>query len=137
MFEWKSSYSVKVKDIDEQHIKLFEIGTKLFDIASLKDDFDHYDEIIEILKELMDYTEYHFSFEEELMEKAGYEDFEMHKIEHDFFIKKVKRLGKLDIDNDQKEAMLKIVAFVADWITSHILKTDGQYITFFNERGIV
>jgi hemerythrin len=137
MFEWKNSFSCKIKDIDEQHIKLFEIGARLYDIVSLNDETDHYDEITSILEELADYTEYHFSFEEKMMEKEGYADFELHKIEHDFFIKKIKKLEKSDIDENQKDAMLKMVAFVADWISSHILITDVQYITFFNEKGIV
>jgi hemerythrin len=137
MFEWRKSFSCKINDIDEQHIKLFEIGSRLYDIVSLNDTTDHFDEISSILDELMDYTEYHFRFEEDLMEKNGYGDFELHKIEHDFFIKKLKKLEKSDYDENQQEAMLKIVSFVADWISSHILKTDAQYISFFNEKGIV
>ena len=136
MFSWKNSYSVKVKEIDEQHIRLFEIGSKLYEIILLKDDTDHYDEIINILEELTEYTQYHFTFEEGLLEREGYEDLELHKIEHDFFIKKVKKLGKSDFEEGQNDALLKIVSFVADWITSHILKTDAQYISFFSEKGI-
>lgn len=137
MFEWKNSFSCKIKDIDEQHIKLFEIGFRLYEMVSLDDDTDHFDEITSILNELTDYTEYHFSFEEKMLEKEGYSDFEMHKIEHDFFIKKIKKLSKIDIDEDQKDAMLKMVAFVADWISSHILKTDAQYVPYINGREIV
>ena len=136
MFEWKSSYSTNIKEIDKQHQKLFEIGSRLYEIASLKDDVDHFDEMTTILDELKDYTVYHFSFEEKLMEEEGYQEFDTHKIEHDFFIKKIKKLENSDLDENQKESVLKMVAFVADWISAHILKTDAGYKDFFKGKGI-
>src|SRR4051794_13093995 len=102
MFEWKKSFSCKVNAIDDQHIKLFEIGSRLHDIVSLDDNTDHFDEITCILDELVDYTKYHFSFEENLMEKQGYGGFDLHKIEHDFFVKKLKKLEKSDYDENQQ-----------------------------------
>jgi hemerythrin len=137
MFEWRDNYSCRIKDIDEQHKKLFAIGTKLYDIVSINDETDHFDEIMAILDELADYTEYHFSFEEKLMEKEGFSGFESHKMEHDFFVKKLRKFENSDIDRDQQQSMLKMVSFVADWITSHILKTDVQYIPFFKDKGVV
>lgn len=136
MFEWKNSYSVNVKEIDLQHQKLFEIGSRLYDIVSLKDDTDHYDEITAILEELFDYTVYHFGFEENLMKEKNYSEYEKHKIEHDFFIKRIRKIGNTDLDQNQNESMMKIVEFVADWISGHILETDAQYIAFFKEKGI-
>ncbi|MCX7709071.1 MAG: bacteriohemerythrin [Clostridia bacterium] len=136
MFKWRDSFSTNVAEIDNQHKKLFEIGSRLFEVASLKDDCDHYDEMMGILDELRDYTLYHFKFEENLMVENGYNNYENHKIEHDFFIKKLVRLEKSDLDNDQNESLIKMLNFVADWISSHILKTDMNYREHFNSRGV-
>lgn len=134
MFEWREGFSTDVEEIDRQHKKLFEIGSRLYDIVSLKDDCDHYDEIMEILDELREYTIYHFGFEENLMQQVEYTNYENHKIEHDFFVKKLARLEKSDLDNEQSEAMMKMVSFVADWISSHILKTDMGYKDHFHRH---
>jgi hemerythrin-like metal-binding domain len=135
-FEWKNDYSVNVQEIDNQHKRMFEIGEKISDLVLAKDDFDHYDEIINILQELKDYTIYHFDFEEKLMEKYGYPEVDPHKIQHIFMIKKLQKLQTEDIDRDQKGAVIDLIAFVSDWITGHILETDKRYKDFFNEKGL-
>lgn len=137
MFKWKESYSFNISEIDKQHKKLFEIGSRIYDLASLNDGYDHYDEIMQIFDELRDYTVYHFNYEEELMQKHGYEQFEKHKFEHDFFIKKMNRLEKSDIDEEQNKTLLNIISFVADWISGHILQSDTDYKDFMHANGII
>ena len=134
-FEWKDTYSVNVEKIVEQHKKLFEIGGRITDLVMVKDGFDHYDEIMDILQELTEYTIYHFNFEERLMEKYGYEGLDSHRIEHIFFMKKIEKVREKDIDSKQSEISIDLVAFVSDWITSHILTTDMKYRNYFNEKG--
>ena len=73
MFEWKDEYSVNVKDIDEQHKRLFEIGAKIYEVAVLDDQYDHYDEIMAIMSDLTEYTVFHFDFEEKLLSSCGYD----------------------------------------------------------------
>lgn len=136
-FKWKDEFKCNVSVIDEQHQGLFELGSRIFYMASLKDGIDHYDEIIKVLEELKEYTQYHFNFEEKLMLENGYPQYEIHKVEHDLFIKKIQRIGKKDLEDRQSEAIMELITFVADWITSHILKTDMQYKEFFNQKGIV
>lgn len=135
-FKWKDEYKCDVSNIDEQHQRLFEIGSRIYYMASLKDGIDHYDEIISVMEELKEYTQYHFDFEEKLLLKNDYPQYEIHKIEHDFFIKKIQRIGKKDLEDQQNEAIMELISFVADWITSHILKTDFQYKEFLNQKGI-
>jgi len=136
VFKWKDAYCCRITGIDFQHRKLFEIGSRVFEVASLKDEFDHYDEIVKILEELKAYTVYHFGYEEELMQKYGYPGYENHKIEHDLFIKKVSGIERKDIDGAQKETIFEIISFIADWIAGHILKTDMAYRDFFLARGL-
>lgn len=126
-FEWKESYCVNFNEIDKQHRKLFEIGSRVSNLVLAKDSSNHYDEMMEILQQLKDYTVYHFSYEEEQMERCGFEGLEGHKMEHAFMIRKLNRLSKKDIDKNQKEAILELISFVSDWITGHIMKTDMRY----------
>ena len=136
MIRWKDSFSCNIADIDLQHKKLFEIGERIYDAASIRDEYDHYDEIMGILNQLAEYTIYHFKFEEALMAKYNYPGFEPHKIEHDFFVKKVQRIARRDLEDGQNETMLEIVNFVADWIAQHILKSDFSYKDYLNSKGV-
>lgn len=134
--KWREKYRCDIEEIDTQHKKLFEIGDELYTIATLKDGLDHYDDIIAILQKLKDYAIYHFKYEEELMEKYGYEELEEHKKVHDKFVNKVIEFEHKDIDEDQDAVALNMVMFLADWIEQHILGTDFKYKDFFSEKGV-
>lgn len=136
MLKWRENFSCNIEEIDNQHKKLFEIGTRLYTLATLNDEYDHFDEIMEILDELRDYTIYHFQFEEKLMSTYTYASYDIHKIEHDFFVKKLQRLEKKDFEGQQQQSVIDIITFVADWVSGHILKTDMLYKDFFNSKGV-
>lgn len=135
-FKWKDSYSINIAEIDEQHKKLFEIGDRVYDIVLLDDDYDHYDEIVEIIEELRDYTIYHFEYEEKMLQKHGYNELEFQHFQHSFFVKRLEKIVSKDIDEDQKETTKEIIEFLADWITNHILQSDMKYSHFLNAKGI-
>jgi len=135
-FKWKDEYCTGIDVIDKQHRHLFEVGARIFDLAEMDDGFDHYDEIMDVLAELKDYTEYHFGYEEKLMQEHGYENYEQHRIQHYFVIKKIDKFQAGDIDEKQKETVLKLAEFISDWITNHILKEDMKYKDFFIKNGV-
>jgi len=124
MITWKEDFRIGVKDVDEQHMKLFEIAGRAFDL--LQDNFqpDKYDGIIAILEELKEYTVYHFKFEEEYMRSIGYGKFLSHKVLHDDFIEKINGVDINHIDNNQGQYLLDILEFVVKWIEEHILGQD-------------
>lgn len=136
MFKWKEIYSCNISEIDAQHKKLFELGENVYDIVSLKDGFDHYDEIMSSLYELQKYALYHFDFEEKLMKAYDYEDLETHKKQHKAFVDKIVLLAKQDIDENQHKVSMDILIFIADWIENHILKTDTNYKDYLNSKGV-
>lgn len=136
MFKWKENFSCNIEEIDNQHQKLFKIGNDIYKLVTSKDDIDHYDEIIAIMRELEEYTVYHFKYEEELMSKYGYNELEDHKNQHSLFVDKIKEIQTEDIDLRQKKVAMDTLMFVADWIENHILKSDHKYNEFLNEKGV-
>lgn len=136
MFKWKEEFSVNIKSIDEQHKELFKIGNSLYEIVSIKDGVDRYDEIVEILHKLMDYAEYHFDFEEKLLEENGFPHLKQHRRQHDSFIQKVRSIDERDIDEKQKTIGMDLIIFIANWIESHILKTDMECKEYMNDKGV-
>lgn len=129
MFTWSENYATGIREIDMQHKKLVSIGAKLEDMLNTGDSVDYYDYILETLEELKDYTEYHFSFEEKKMEECGYENFEQHRMEHLYFVKRIDRLSMQDIDSSQLGVITETLNFLAKWLFSHILNADMKYVS--------
>ncbi len=136
MFQWKDVLSCNIAEIDNQHKKLLEIGSRLYDIIRNQKDFDYYDDILYILQELQDYTVYHFDYEEKLMQQYGYEGLEEQKKQHQHFVDKLKEAAKKDIDEEQFSFSLDLATFIADWIEHHILGSDKKYKDFLNGKGV-
>ncbi|MCX7903409.1 MAG: bacteriohemerythrin [Caloramator sp.] len=124
MIKWREDYSLGVENIDQQHKHLIEIANRVYDAHKNQFYVDKYDKIVEILKELKDYTIYHFDEEEKFMKEIGYEGYFMHKIEHQKFIEKIQAIDLEKIDEDQDKYLLDIFNFIADWLVNHILEED-------------
>lgn len=129
MIKWKDEYSIGIDRIDDEHKQLVKIANKAYEV--INNDFytDKYDKIVEILKELEDYTVFHFNDEEDYMQQVGYKKFFSHKIEHEEFIQKIKNVDLNKMDYNQDKYLLEIVNFIVDWLVKHILEKDKLIIS--------
>ena len=120
----KEEYKIGVESIDEQHKKLFELADKAYML--LKDEYslDKYDKIVEIVEELKEYTIFHFKSEEEYMESINYKRLFTQKIEHEKFIKALEGIDLRHLDQNQDESLVKMLNFLNEWLTEHILGND-------------
>lgn len=130
MLAWKKEFEFGIDVIDNQHKKLIEIGSGLFELVNDDSKDDYYDEIVAMLRELEDYTITHFKDEEALFDAVDYMGSMAHKFEHKLFVKKLEGyMTDLEgIDSNQKETLLELLNFVADWLVLHIVKTDREYV---------
>lgn len=126
MYVFKDEYKTGIDKIDEEHKRLFEIADQVYEV--LMDEFipDKYDYIVEILNELKDYAETHFTNEEEYMASIGYKKLFTHKVEHHDFIEKLNEYDLDAIDENQKETIMELLTFLSNWLVDHILKNDKQ-----------
>lgn len=124
MFEMKEEYKIGIKEIDEQHERLFQIAEKAYILLNNEFITDKYDEIVEILNELREYTELHFTFEEEYMQKTGYKMMFSQKMDHQDFMMMLDDVKLDEIDDNQEEAIMNILTYVGDWLVKHILEKD-------------
>ena len=119
--KWDKAFLIGHEKIDGEHKKLFDIANKL---SKYKNDPK---KIIEIIKELIAYTKFHFDNEEEFMASINYEDLEQHKILHKTLIQKlsatIKQMNKLEID----EVLEKLNELVNKNIVQHILIEDKKF----------
>ena len=118
---------IGIDEIDDDHGKLI----NLFNILNHSVTEGAATEYVAaVLEELINCTAWHFSHEERLMLKYGYDAYEEHKADHQDLIDGVKKLqqkflqtGKLD----KKEHL----EFLERWLTEHILVDDirlGSYL---------
>ncbi len=121
--DWRSEYSVGHAEIDQQHRKLVDIINSLHDSMKLG---GKPEDLKRILNDLVNYTRYHFSHEEKLMERAGYADLANHKRVHRAMVEQVEKLRK-EVESSRTGFSIKLMGFLKGWLTDHILGTDQKY----------
>jgi hemerythrin len=132
MITWRDTYSIGIDEIDEQHKQLFAICVNVFNILKEATFINKQEDISIVLKELEDYTIYHFSQEETLMKSVDYPFFATHKAEHDKFILKLNELKFHEANYNQNAHLQDILRWIINWISNHILERDkkvGEFIT--------
>lgn len=127
-FIWNDSYSVGNSTIDEQHKKLIGIINKLYTSFMEK---KQNEEISEVMKELADYTRYHFSTEEQLFRSKKYPFAAEHEKEHEQFVDELYQL-KIKFDNSPSVLTLKVMTFLQKWLKDHILVKDKKYAPYLS-----
>lgn len=137
MFIWKEEFELNIPTIDAQHKKLLSIGNQINDLLSThEDNDDDFDEILNILLELKNYTIYHFKTEEDLFLKYNYPEYIQHKKEHDGFIAYLNEINLDQIDSNQTVFLKDLLAKIVNWVFRHIITTDFMYKDFLLQLGM-
>ncbi|MBQ9495774.1 MAG: hemerythrin family protein [Treponema sp.] len=130
--EWDDAYLLGVPEIDTQHKSLIAIANELYDIAAgISGEYEK--DMAHVLKELTAYTEYHFSEEEEFMERYGYPSCSMHKIAHEAFVSEVTHQVHKLADGNREDALL-FYSFVVSWVLSHVARADKVWAHYVKPR---
>jgi len=127
--EWSKEYEIGIEKIDRQHFTLVEYINRLEE-ASGAGSNGHL--INTIFQGLMNYTNYHFTFEEIYMKNINYPDLEEHKLMHKDFILKIRKF-KTDFESGELPDLSLLHRFLQRWLIEHIREEDKKYCTN-NER---
>jgi hemerythrin len=126
--EWGRVLSIEVDEIDDDHHKLIEIFNILNHAFTEGETPDY---LAAVLEELVNCTVWHFSHEERLMLKHGYEGRDEHKAIHQELLKSVRELQQRILEAD-KTMTEDDIEFLEHWLTEHILTEDmrmGAYLS--------
>jgi len=141
-FEWDKSYTVNVAEIDQQHKQIIELVNHVYDAMqqsknrdTIESAIDELDTQASVIDEMVDYTRYHFSTEEDYMLQYGYPGYDRQKEEHEQFVERVKAFRQ-DFDEGKAILSMDLVLFLRKWLKEHILGLDKKYGPFFNEKGL-
>ncbi|MES9862070.1 MAG: bacteriohemerythrin [Candidatus Thiodiazotropha sp. LLP2] len=119
---WTADLETGIKVIDGQHERIVDYIIKLHD-ARINNDKGA---IADIIDATVDYTMSHFSFEEALIEDAGYEFVRPHKKVHELFIRRVSEFQeRFKKGEDISEELHDLLA---RWLFNHIRNDDAAYV---------
>lgn len=123
MIVWKDRFVLGVQEIDEQHQHLVGLLNQAYDnfIAGAPSE-----SVESLLKELIDYSTYHFEAEESWMHEQSYP---MQSEQH----ARNARFADLIVDMlkvhqvDRRYHLKELLIFLKDWLTDHILMSVADY----------
>lgn len=120
--EWNQTYNIGIDVIDNQHRQILDYINALEQVKNT----GQRDKIKEVLEDLIDYTQSHFSFEENLLEQVSYQYLPSHRGIHDLF---VKRLNDYRLKFEKGESIEKdLYRLLSKWLINHIQHDDQDYV---------
>jgi len=130
LIHWDESYSVGLPEIDRQHKILVDLVNELKMVCELKLDKIF---VQRVLQGLIDYTSFHFAFEEELLERRGYKNFVAHKEMHKKLVQQVLEFQQL-FETEGFVIIDDLMVFLTKWLNKHIKVFDKEFGEFFVEK---
>ncbi|SDB94840.1 hemerythrin [Acinetobacter kookii] len=122
MMEWNETYNIGIDVIDNQHRQILDYINALEQVKNT----GQRDKIKEVLEDLIDYTQSHFSFEENLLEQVSYQYLPSHRGIHELF---VKRLNDYRLKFEKGEAIENdLYRLLSKWLINHIQHDDQDYV---------
>lgn len=127
MIEWGPALHTGNEEIDSQHRRLFDLIKELKTPEEERTDFLS---TSEVLKQISEYIDVHFSCEERWMREIGYPDYEAHQKEHASFVdQNLQFLREYHYGGLLSEG--EIARYLERWLVKHISGTDmriAQYL---------
>jgi len=118
---WKDDYSLGIEEIDNQHKNLL----RLFNVAQdALNGEQGWSPIHYAILAIIDFTRFHFRFEEALMRLYAFPDYENHSKAHLQFLAEAERIVGESLRDRTREDAAKLFR---DWLVNHILGADRDY----------
>lgn len=120
--EWSEKFNIGIEVIDNQHRQILEYINTLDQIRTS----GQRHQIKEVLDDLIDYTQSHFSFEENLLQQVNYQYLPSHRGIHELFVKRLNDCRQRFIQGESVEQDLH--RLLSKWLLNHIQHDDQDYV---------
>jgi hemerythrin-like metal-binding protein len=128
--KWDDNYKIGVKAIDKQHKHFIGLINTVYECL----ESNNTKKLPDVIKDLTDYAQHHFTTEEEYFDKFHYADAEVHKTAHRELMAKVNAFA---IRHDDPKALgFDLLYFLEKWLLVHFRGMDKKYVKIFREHGV-
>ncbi len=130
--EWIDEFNIGINEIDEQHKQLVAFMNR---ICSALNEGQETQIIEEVLMEMQNYANSHFTLEENYFDEFHYEKAKEHADSHQEFRDKMNSLIE-DLKRDRESVSIDTISFLGKWFIGHTQTYDREYVELFHEHGI-
>ena len=116
---WNDVYSIGDEAIDTEHKKIFTLANKVKSCSAEE-------EIKKAVKEVINYTKFHFASEERYMQEIDYPEFASHKMIHRELIEDLSNFLRQLNELSNQQIVDGLSSFINDQIINHILIEDKK-----------
>ena len=121
--EWSEKFNIGIDVIDNQHRQILDYINALEKIRATG---AAREQIKDVFDDLIDYTQSHFSFEENLLAQVNYQFLPSHRSIHELFVKRLKDFRQRFDNGESVEDDLH--RLLSKWLINHIQHDDQDYI---------
>jgi methyl-accepting chemotaxis protein len=131
IFYWSKKFFTNISEVDYQHYKIVEYINELYrEYLGNKNK----EKMYSILINLTDVTKKHFADEQKMMMKHKYPRLEQQIKEHTKLLNDLSQYIKALKDN-HSQVDDKLIDFLNNWLSQHILEEDMLYSPYLREKG--
>ncbi len=120
--KWSSDLDTGITEIDNQHKRIVDYINRLYKSQTM----GNRKGVGEVIEEMVDYTASHFTFEEGMLESAGYEFSKAHRRVHELFVRRV--VEYKNRFNAGEDVIDELLTLLSRWLFSHIRSEDHAYV---------
>jgi len=91
--------------------------------------------ILQSLDELIDYTGYHFGFEDKYLKDFNYSKYDEFKQNHDTFMSTL-QTHRAEYAEGENIAIIKAIIFIKSWMSNYKDTIDAEFISLFKSHGL-
>lgn len=91
--------------------------------------------ILQSLDELIDYTGYHFGFEDKYLKDFNYTKYDEFKQNHDNFMLALQN-HRAEYANGENIAIIRAIIFIKSWMSNYKSTIDTEFISLFKSHGL-
>ena len=122
LIEWKDEYSLGVAAIDQEHRELIALINELYDSLSSSDTEIS---VLDFLGELYARITAHFALEEKIMREAGYDEYPIHKADHERLLDDIRDLMD-DYEDGEYVDVERFGKRLDAWFSEHFRTRDAR-----------
>lgn len=132
---WNESLSVGIALIDEQHKTWID---RLNALAAAINTHAAQAQVAETLEFLVDYTGFHFSSEQEIMQAQNYPGYAEHLQMHEALKATLAELVRDFEEEGPTQSLAHAVnTFLGNWLIKHIQQVDQLFGAYMQEKGML